>query len=113
MADAASRTGAPPSTTPLLLAYIASLAVGAVTVTAALAQVADEPPGETAWAALPILFLLLVAAEYLFVRFRYRGDVNALNLVESVLAPLLFAFPSTTAVATVALAQLVDRKSVV
>src|SRR5688572_7340279 len=100
--------GAPSSrrhTSPLLVAYIAVLAGAAAAVAAAAADVA--PPGRTSWVALPVLGVLLVAAEYLFVRFRYRGDVNALNLVESVLAPLLFAFPGAVAVATVAAAQVV------
>src|SRR5688572_17537241 len=97
--------GAPSSrrhTSPLLVAYIAVLAGAAAAAAAAVA-----PPGRTSWVALPVLGVLLVAAEYLFVRFRYRGDVNALNLVESVLAPLLFAFPGAVAVATVAAAQVV------
>nr|MDQ3757221.1 SpoIIE family protein phosphatase [Actinomycetota bacterium] len=84
-----------------------ALAGAAAAVAVALASADVAPPGRTSWPALPVLAVLLVAAEYLFVRFRYRGDINALNLVESVLAPLLFAFPGAVAVALVAAAQLV------
>jgi PAS domain S-box-containing protein len=106
MADAGERTSRR-RTSPLLLAYIAVLTGAAAAVAASLAAVDVAPPGRTSWAALPVLAALLVAAEYLFVRFRYRGDVNALNLVESVLAPLLFAFPGAVVVVTVAAAQVV------
>jgi hypothetical protein len=92
---------------PLLVGYIAVLGGAATAVAVALAGADVAPPGRTSWPALPVLAVLLVAAEYLFVRFRYRGDVNALNLVESVLAPLLFAFPGAVAVATVAGTQVV------
>lgn len=92
---------------PLLVGFIAALAGAATALAVALAGADVAPPGRTSWPALPVLAVLLVAAEYLFVRFRYRGDVNALNLVESVLAPLLFAFPGAVAVATVAGTQLV------
>src|SRR5687767_7834056 len=107
MEEAAVRTDRQQHTSAALVAYIAVLSGAAAAVCLVLAAADVSPPGETAWAALPVLGVLVVAAEYLFVRFRYRGDVNALNLVESVLAPLLFAFPGAVAVATVAVAQLV------
>ncbi|HEX2038715.1 MAG TPA: SpoIIE family protein phosphatase [Acidimicrobiales bacterium] len=106
MAEAGVRTSRR-STSPLLVAYIAVLAGAAAAVAVALAAAGVAPPGRPSWPALLVLGALLVAAEYLFVRFRYRGDVNALNLVESVLAPLLFAFPGPVVVATVAAAQAV------
>lgn len=106
MAEAATRSSERHAS-PLLIGFIAALAGAAAAVAVALAGADVAPLGRTSWPALPVLAVLLVAAEYLFVRFRYRGDVNALNLVESVLAPLLFAFPGAVAVLTVAATQLV------
>lgn len=87
--------------------YVLTLAAAAAAATYALSRTADVPPGRPNVLALPALFALLVAAEYLFVRFRYGGGVNALNLVEAVLAPTLFAFSGPVAVSMVAGAQLV------
>lgn len=93
------------SVSPLLVLYIAALAAGAAAIVLVLARGGARAPGVQAWAALPAVGLLLVAAESLFVRFRYAGQINALNLVEAILAPLLYAFPGPVAVATVAAAQ--------
>lgn len=91
--------------TPILVGYIAALALG--TAALAVSSGSGSTPGEPAWAALPVLGGLLAAAEWLTVRFRIGREVNALNLVEAVIAPLLFAFPLDAAVGTVVAAQLV------
>ena len=84
-------------------AYVAVLAAAAVIVT----LLADDVAGSPAWGALPVLAALLVAGEYLFVRFRYGGEISTINMVEAVLAPMLFAFPAPVVVATVAVTQVV------
>ena len=77
---------------------------------AAAVTLAASPAGRPPLAAsdLPVLgaFLaLLILAEYLFVRFRYGGEINSLNLIEAVIAPLIVAFATPVAVAVVAIAQ--------
>ena len=84
--------------------YVAGLAALAVAVT--LGVDGDAAPGRAATLVLPVLALLIAAAEWWLVRFRVGREVNALNLVEAVLAPLLFAFPAGPAVLTVAAGQL-------
>ena len=56
------------------------------------------------WAVVPFA-LLLGAAEYLLVRFVYRGEIDALNLFEAALAPALVALSGPMVILTVALAQ--------
>jgi PAS domain S-box-containing protein len=85
-------------------AYVAVLALLAAVVTVAVGG--DDAPGRQALLVLPGFALLIAAAEWLLVRFRLGRDVNALNLVEAVLAPLLFAFSAPAAVLTVAAGQL-------
>jgi len=53
------------------------------------------------------LVSLLVLAETLMVRYRYGSEVNALNLFDAVLAPLLLAGPAPLVLALVGAAQLV------
>src|SRR5688500_4558058 len=88
----------------LLACYIALLGAGAVGLTVAVARRGVEPPGEPQVAALVLLAALLVAAEHLFVRFRFRREVSSINLVEAVLAPLLFAWGPVHVVVAAALA---------
>lgn len=90
---------------PLLIAYIGALSLAALAVGVAVVRSGVAPPGQPNWRVLPLLVALLAGAEHFFVRFRYRGEVNALNLVEAVLAPLLFAFPGGAVVISVAVAQ--------
>lgn len=92
--------------TPLLAAYIAAVAGAAVAV-AWVGRGAGELPVPVVWAALPVLAALVALAEWLTVRFRVGREVNALNLVEAVLAPLIFAFPVPAVVGAVAVGQLV------
>lgn len=87
--------------------YIGAVAVAAVGLTAWVAAEITAPDMAANWGALVVLVGLLVAAEYLFVRFRYGGEVSTLNLVEAVLAPMLLVFPGPVVVASVAGAQAV------
>ncbi|MBW3669055.1 MAG: SpoIIE family protein phosphatase [Actinobacteria bacterium] len=90
-----------------LALYIAGVAVAAVALTAWVAVAVTPPDIAANWGALVVLVGLLVVAEYLFVRFRYGGEVSTLNLVEAVLAPMLLVFPGLVVVASVAAAQAV------
>src|SRR5699024_10147511 len=54
---------------------------------------------------LPFVTASLVTAETLRVRFRRGAYVDAITLLEAVLAPLVFAFPTVDVVVTVGLAQ--------
>jgi PAS domain S-box-containing protein len=58
-----------------------------------------------AWWAVAPFALLLGAAEYLLVRFVYRGEIDALNLFEAALAPALVALSGPLVMLTVAVAQ--------
>lgn len=88
-----------------LALYIAAVAAAAAALTAWVAGADSVVRSPENRGALVVLVGVLVAAEYLFVRFRYGGEVSTLNLVEAVLAPLLLAFPGTWVVGAVAVAQ--------
>ena len=60
------------------------------------------------WWALPLFSLLLAAAERLRIRVRVGTQVDAANLVEAVLAPLLFSYPGVEVVAVVAGAEVIS-----
>jgi PAS domain S-box-containing protein len=51
--------------------------------------------------------LLLAAAEYLILRFRYDGHIDGLNLFEAALAPALVVMPTAELVLVVAGAQII------
>lgn len=93
--------------TPAVIAYVVVLAAAAVALGVAMHRAGIRPPGRPALPALPVFAALLVGSEYLFVRFKFAGETNAINLVEAVLAPLLLAFPVWVAMPLVAIAQLV------
>lgn len=86
-------------------AFVLVLAAGTAAAVVTLITSGVDPPGRESWPALGALALVLVAAEFLFVRFRYGGEVNALNLFEAGLAPLVWAFSPIAVIATVAGAQ--------
>ncbi|MDP3712869.1 MAG: SpoIIE family protein phosphatase [Mycobacteriales bacterium] len=88
-------------------AFVLGLAVAASAVTVGLVVDDARGPGDPAPLVLPVLALLVGLAEFLQVRFRLGRHVNGLNLVEAVLAPLLFAFAGWQAVAAVASGQAV------
>lgn len=90
-----------------VIVYIAALASGTAILGLWLHGTAGHPPGRASYIALPLLAGLVVASEYLFVRYRFRGEINALNLVEAALAPLLFAFDPWVVMVTVAGSQMV------
>ena len=57
------------------------------------------------WAALGGFLALLTAAEYLTVRHYQRGEVDAHNLFEAVLAPAILALPGAFLIPAVVIAQ--------
>lgn len=91
-----------------LILFVVSLSVGAAALAALTEREGFVQPGQAPTWTLIVLGALLVAGEYLFVRFRFRGEVNALNLIEAVIAPLIFFFPPVVAVAAVAGAEAVS-----
>jgi PAS domain S-box-containing protein len=56
------------------------------------------------WSAIPFV-ALLATAEYLMIRFRYRDEVNAINLFDAALAPMLVGVPIGLTIVLVAVAQ--------
>lgn len=92
-----------------IVAWSSILAGGAAALGYELHASGAQQPGEPVFATLPVLAALLVAAEYLFVRFRFRGEISALNLVEAALAPVLFAFPPVTVIVIVAVSLAVGE----
>ncbi|MGH3448125.1 MAG: SpoIIE family protein phosphatase, partial [Nocardioidaceae bacterium] len=90
-----------------LLAYVAALLAATVGTVAAARVFQLHSAGPAVWWAFPILALGLIAAGYLRVKFRRGDDIDALTLFEAVLAPLIFAFPPTVVVLTVAGAHIV------
>lgn len=67
-----------------------------------------DAAGHGAVATLPLLIALLVGGESLLIRFRYRDQIDTVNLMEAVLAPLLFAFTGPVVVGSVFCAQVVS-----
>jgi PAS domain S-box-containing protein len=91
--------------TPAVVGFTSLLAVVAVVVTVVTAGLDRPTPVDgPAWV-LPVLALLVAAAELLVVRLRVGRDVDALNLVEAVLAPLLVAHGAVEVVLVVAAGQ--------
>ena len=75
------------------------LAVGAGS--AATAAVIDGWPADVPWLQVPGLFVALVAASHLLIRYQYGKEVDALDLFEAVLAPVMFVLPGPLVVALV------------
>lgn len=88
------------------LAFVVLLSVAAVALAVAVAPL--PAPGEPNWAALPFLALLLIAATWFVVPFRYGESVDAVNLIEAALAPLLLVFPATVVVGVAAVSQIAN-----
>ena len=87
--------------------YIGALSAAALALAVAASGI-DAPLGNSEpWAVLLPLGALVVAAEYLFVRFRFGGETNALNLMEAVIAPIAVVYPPTVAIVAVAVSQIV------
>ena len=89
-----------------VLAYVAGLAMAAVLVGADLAR--RPGPSDAAWWALPVLVVLLVAATWFVIPFRYGRSLDAVNLLEAALVPLFVGFPPLVVVAAAAGSQLVN-----
>ena len=105
MSELGEATG-PRRTSRGLVAYVAAIAVAAVCAAILAARYDVDPPGVAHWATLPALALLIAGGEAMIVRVRYGDEVDGINLVESAMAPLLFAFPGGVVVLTVAFVQL-------
>jgi PAS domain S-box-containing protein len=88
-------------TSGALVAYVFALLIAAAVAGAAVGGYDVDPPGRPYWPALPLLVALMVAAEVLVVRVRYRDEVDGITLVEAALAPLLWAFPGGVVVLVV------------
>ncbi|HVL90353.1 MAG TPA: SpoIIE family protein phosphatase [Actinomycetota bacterium] len=101
--------GAAPRTRGRVAAFVVVLAAAAAVVTTWLAWTGADPPGRASWPALVMLGGVLIAAEFLFVRFRYGGEINALNLFEAALAPLVWAYPPAAVVGVVAGSQIIGN----
>jgi PAS domain S-box-containing protein len=89
-----------PKGVSIFVGIVALLAAGVTFVDAGTA-----PAIGSSWPLL-VFFALVVAAEWLDVRFRFHGQIEAFNLSEAVLAPLLFAFTGPAAIAVVATSHL-------
>jgi PAS domain S-box-containing protein len=85
-----------------------TVVLGALGAGAAIASAVVTGPGSAdEWLRGVPLAALLAAAGYMIVQFRYRDQVNALDLVEAVLAPTIFALPVPVVVAAIVGAQTV------
>ena len=83
-------------------------AAGAVLTVALWANRGLPAHPRSSWWALPVFSVLLATAERLRIKVRVGSQVDAVNLVESILAPLLFFYPALLVVAVVASAQLIS-----
>jgi PAS domain S-box-containing protein len=89
-----------------VLALVAAMIVAATALTAVVAPLpAPSPPN---WFALPLLGVLLVAATWFVVPFRYGHSVDAVNLVEAALAPLLLTFPPLVVIVVAVISQIAN-----
>lgn len=100
--DDTARAGMPRS----VAVFVGFLSVAAIAVCAG-AYLWGAPLSIDKWPMLLVFCALLVAAERLDVRFRLHGQVEALNLSEAVIAPLIFAFQTPAVMVVVAVAQLI------
>lgn len=91
----------------LIFLYVLTLSLGAAAVAYGATALDLTPPGDAPWLVLPVFAVLVGVAERLLVRYRFGGgEVDALTLVEAILAPLVFAFAAPYVVAAVAVGQL-------
>jgi PAS domain S-box-containing protein len=87
--------------------FIGFVAACAVATTWLLALDGRHGPGDGPVATLPVLIALAVGGEALLIRFKFRDQIETINLMEAVLAPLLFGFAGWAAVAAVLVSQLI------
>jgi PAS domain S-box-containing protein len=97
------RVASRPRAHPRLVTWYTGLLL---VISAAVAWVAGDRSGTGAtWQAAIPLAVLLVGAGALRLRFQFRDDVEALDLFEAVLLPVVFTFPAGAAVLMAATAK--------
>ena len=90
-----------------IIVYIGALAVLAGGVAAA-GSLFDQD-ARSGYDLVTLAFVpLLILAEGLMLRFRYRDQIDACNLFEAALAPLILSYPTTTVMAVVAISQTIN-----
>lgn len=89
-----------------VVAFVFGLAAVAAAVAVTVAPL--PAPASPNWVALPVVAGLLLAATWFVVPFRHGDSVDAMNLVEAALAPLLVAYPPLVVVGVVALSQVAN-----
>jgi len=94
-----------PTTPRSVVVFTAALAMAGAS--AAFLDRVQLGVGRVDWAWAPVLVAMLVAGGYLVVRFRFRDEIEALDLFEAVLAPVLFFFAGWAVVAMVAVANVI------
>ena len=88
--------------------FVGALTAGAGAVAVVTWNSGTPSPASPPWLALPVLGLLLFAATWFVVPFRYARSVDAINLIEAALAPLLIAFPPAAVIAVTAVSQIAN-----
>lgn len=83
-----------------LLLLLGALAVGIADMLLGLDK--DAP-----WFALPVFAAIGSASGYFIIQYRYRGEVNASDLFEAVLLPVIWLYPPVAVVAFALVAQAV------
>jgi PAS domain S-box-containing protein len=81
------------------------LALGAAA--AGITTVVVSWPDHVPWLQTPGLFVALVAASHLLIRYQYGKEVDAFDLYEAVLAPAMFVLPGALVVGLVGLSKVV------
>ncbi len=101
IAGARERAARPPVASSRVWAFIVALTAAAVVVTVAAGAIGPPPSTVSHWAVLPLI-VPLVAAGLMRVQYYYRGQVEAVDVLEAVLAPALLLFPPWLVVTSVA-----------
>ena len=91
---------------PSRIAVFTGILLGAA-IAAVLGSTSLPGPTSTSLPGAAALFTLLVAAERLMMRFRYRGHIDGITLFEAALAPAILTLPTAVLVLVVGMAQAV------
>jgi PAS domain S-box-containing protein len=94
----------PSRSSPSRIALFTGILFG-VAIASALASTSLPGPTSTSLPGSAALFALLVAAERLMMRFRYRGHIDGITLFEAALAPAILTLPTPALVLVVGMAQ--------
>ncbi|HLY82742.1 MAG TPA: hypothetical protein VKQ71_07145, partial [Acidimicrobiales bacterium] len=94
-------TAAAPIAPRSVYVLTAGLGAAAVAMTVVASAAPDAPRAASKWAIVPLLVPLILAG-LLRVRFHYRGHVEAIDLLETMMAPALLLFPAWLVVSAVA-----------